>query len=203
MDEEFQCEYCDKTFPEENAKSQHQRAVHPGEVSTPSEALTGEYTKHWFILGGLLLILVGVTIYFRGPLMAWVQGDDKTFPTVYDHWHSEYEVQLCGQTVPDFERREGDIHTHGKGLIHIHPKSEKTAGKAANLGAFMESNEAVLTDTKLAVPMRGTYVNGEKCPSGETGQVQVLVDGKRIDDPDGYVPQDGEDIVIKFGPVTE
>lgn len=203
MDEDYQCEYCDKTFPEENAKLQHQRAVHPEEVSSPVESITGDYTKHWLILGGLLLVLAGTTVYFWGPLMTWVQSSDRELPTKYDHWHSEYEVRICGQKLAPFERREGDIHTHGSGLIHIHPKSEKTAGEAANLGAFMESNRGVLTDTKLAVPMHGTYVDGNECPDGQPGVVQVLVDGEKIEDPDGYIPQDGEDIVIKFGPAND
>lgn len=202
MADDYQCEYCDKTFPEENAKLQHQRAVHPEEVSTPSEAFTGEYTKHWFILGGLLLVLGAVSFYFGGPLMSWVRADSQELPRVYDHWHSEYEVKICGETLPPFERREGDIHTHGDGLIHIHPKKEATAGKAADLAAFMQSNKAVMTDTKLAIPMRGTYVNGDECPNGEPGTLQVIVDGRKVDNPASYIPQDGEEIVIKFGPET-
>ncbi|MFB6347095.1 MAG: hypothetical protein ABEK50_15335 [bacterium] len=195
MDEEYQCEYCDKTFPEENAKQQHVRAVHPEEVTSASEV---DISKHWFILGGLLLVLGGVLYLYGGSLLSWWTQED--LPTVTDHWHSTYKIKLCGETLPPFPRQEGDIHTHGNGRIHIHPHSQETAGKAANLEAFVRSIDGVLTDTKIGVPIRGTYENGDSCPNGKPGKLRVIVNGETIDNPASYVPQDGDNIIIEFGP---
>lgn len=195
----FECEYCGKTFPEENAMLQHQRAVHPEEVPDDAGSIfDGEYTMHWTILGGLLLVLAGVGFYFYGPLKSW--WGTPEYPTVYDHWHATYKIKLCGETLPPAPRKKGDIHTHGHGRIHIHPHTKEGAGKAANLGNFMASFGGLLTDTKLGVPMRGTYTNGDECPGGEQGKVQVIVNGEKVADPDGYVPKDGDNVIIKFAP---
>lgn len=196
MGEEFQCEYCDKTFPEENALLQHQRAVHPETIDSSPES--ENYLKHWLIFGSLLLLLGGTMYYFRGPLSAW--WNSGNYPTVNDHWHAPYQVTICGKNLPPFPRKEGDVHTHGNGRIHIHPYSKKAAGKNANMKAFMNSVGGTITDTRLVLPSRGTYENGDLCSGGEPGTVQVIVDGEMIDDPDGYVPRDGDEITIKFGP---
>jgi hypothetical protein len=44
-------------------------------------------------------------------------------PAISDHWHAAYGVNLCGvwqPPVPEWESVAG-LHTHGDGLMHIHP----------------------------------------------------------------------------------
>lgn len=67
-----------------------------------------------------------------------------------DHWHQAFGVYACdafqtpvAQELPSSE----GIHTHGDGLIHIHPFSVSASGKNATLSAYFRTSQAQLTDT--------------------------------------------------------
>ena len=45
-----------------------------------------------------------------------------------------------------------------------------------------------------------TYTNGQECQDGTIGTVQIFANGGRIHDYSDYIPQDGDHIVIVFGP---
>jgi hypothetical protein len=47
--------------------------------------------------------------------------------------------------------------------------------------------------------MVGTYKNGDAC-DGKPGELTVEVNGEILDNPTGYVMQDGDSITIEFGP---
>ena len=56
--------------------------------------------------------------------------------------------------------------------------------------------------------LSGTWKNGETCPDGTPDQglegvVLVFVNGQRLDEWDGYIPQDGDRIRLKFGPAED
>jgi len=59
-----------------------------------------------------------------------------------DHWHSVYGVWDCtandgaGDWVPKFGSTLDDwgIHSHGDGIIHIHPFFEESAGRRTHTG---------------------------------------------------------------------
>ncbi len=91
-------------------------------------------------------------------------------PQIGDHIHLAFGVNVCGEWKPDapeFESPVG-IHTHGDGVLHVHPFSQLGAGVNATLGRFMqdgrEGNPAVeldISDDEL------TYM-GEKIAEGDT-----------------------------------
>ena len=57
-----------------------------------------------------------------------------------DHWHAAFAMNVCGKelpALPQFESTQG-IHTHGDGLIHIHPYEIRAAGKGATIGRFLK-----------------------------------------------------------------
>src|SRR4051794_32281363 len=59
----------------------------------------------------------------------------------YDHWHSAFQVSICGKEIPAVNDAQPDtlgIHTHGDGLIHIHPFVSRVAGKGAVISRFFE-----------------------------------------------------------------
>ena len=73
------------------------------------------------------------------PIVAASKG---TAPAVGDHWHSAWGVYVCDKFVKLPEPTGNDpvgIHTHGDGLIHTHPFSEKAAGKIAIMARFFET----------------------------------------------------------------
>jgi hypothetical protein len=78
-------------------------------------------------------------------------------PQLGDHIHQALAVNVCGEflpNVPEFESQIG-IHTHGDGVMHIHPFSELGVGANATLERyFKDAREAgvdvSLTSSKLS-----------------------------------------------------
>ena len=94
-----------------------------------------------------------------------------------DHWHAAYGVNICGKLHPGLTDTQGDrygIHSHGDGLIHIHPTSANAAGKKAQLGVFLDEVGVELTKTSIDMPDSAKKENGDKCGS-KPGRVQVAV----------------------------
>ncbi len=89
---------------------------------------------------------------------------DEGGPTLDDHWHAAYGLFLCTGWVTDLKDAGPDvngIHSHGDGLIHIHPFNEQTAGVGATLGVFLDQLGMDFADDVLTMPDGGKF--------GETG----------------------------------
>jgi hypothetical protein len=120
-----------------------------------------------------------------------------------DHWHALYAVFICGQRQPNFPSWEAGVHTHADGVIHIHPFIPSEEEEGARLTKWFEYGGGKLTQTEMHMP--GTpgdqvYRNGDRCPDGSEGVLQVFVNGERLDDWSDYIPQDGDRIWVEFGP---
>ncbi|MGH9184190.1 MAG: hypothetical protein ACRDZ9_10405 [Acidimicrobiales bacterium] len=133
-----------------------------------------------------------------------------TPPRVGDHWHAAYGIYVCDGFTPPLEDAETDVsglHTHGDGLIHIHPFSARYSGEQANLGTWGDTVGVELSDTSLEVPGRERLENGDDC-DGEPGRVQVKVwegaaatEGRLLDgDPADFAPSDANLVTIAFAP---
>jgi hypothetical protein len=64
-----------------------------------------------------------------------------TGPSLQDHWHIGFAIIECGEVWPTIlnEFDPDGIHTHGDGLLHIHPFNESTTGTGATLGQFLDA----------------------------------------------------------------
>jgi len=97
-------------------------------------------------------------------------------PAVGDHWHSAYGIYVCDhfltpiQNINDVD----GIHTHGDGLIHVHPFNSKTTGANANLAAFARATGLTLTDTTIAHDEFGSVKAGDAC-NGKPMHLEVAV----------------------------
>ena len=78
-----------------------------------------------------LLVLLALVLAGCGSDSTSTGADPSTTqppkaPVVGDHWHVAVGFSRCGEALPepsdDAEDRHG-IHTHGDGLIHLHPVS--------------------------------------------------------------------------------
>ena len=69
---------------------------------------------------------------------------NQTTGVAGDHWHTYLGVNICGEWLnpaPAFEKAfesqsaaaNAGIHSHGDGLMHIHPFSSAAAGKNASI----------------------------------------------------------------------
>jgi hypothetical protein len=65
-----------------------------------------------------------------------------------DHWHDAFLIHACGEDLPAStnDNDPAGIHTHGRGLVHVHPFNPSTAGPNATFGQYVAAIGAELTD---------------------------------------------------------
>jgi hypothetical protein len=120
-------------------------------------------------------------------------------PTVKDHWHTAYAINICGTVQPNLPQPAKliGIHTHTDGLIHVEPQNTLDTGKGATLGRFVSGEPGFkLTKTSIQYPGQKRYTNGDKCPDGKPGKVVAKVWDK-IDSKGSIVAGDPNNILIK------
>ena len=86
-----------------------------------------------------LIVVLGVSLVFYARDQR-LDEDLGGVPQLGDHIHQAFGVNVCGEwlpNIPEFESTVG-IHTHGDGVIHIHPFSQLGVGVNATLGRFFE-----------------------------------------------------------------
>jgi hypothetical protein len=106
-----------------------------------------------------------------------------TPPTLSDHWHTAYGIYACDTWLSPVQNQNDavdgvpwGIHSHGDGVIHIHPFTSAAAGNNADLGEFFKTAGIKMSDTKLELPEDlGTFEEGETKCGDEDGQLKVLV----------------------------
>jgi plastocyanin len=119
-----------------------------------------------------------------------------------DHWHATYSVFICGQRQPNFPTWEAGVHTHGDGVIHIHPFVPAEEGAGARLVKWFEYGGGKLTQSEMRMPGdRTEYKNGDECDDGSEATLQVFVNGEKMDNWSRYIPHDGDRVRIVFGPI--
>ncbi|MDO8617025.1 MAG: hypothetical protein Q7T33_15050 [Dehalococcoidia bacterium] len=168
---------------------------------------SGELRRFLFVVlpAGLCITVVAVlvaTVLQTHVATAPGPGGGTGAPRTADHWHATYQFLVCGVRQPNFPTWEGvGVHTHADGVIHIHPFSPAEEGRGARLVKFFEYGGGKLTGDEVRAPgTRKTYGNGEICPDGRAGVVQVIVSGESLADWSEYIPADGDRIIIIFGP---
>jgi hypothetical protein len=66
------------------------------------------------------------------------------------------------------------IHSHGDGLIHIHPFTDSAAGRKATMGLFLNQVGISMTNDTLTLPSGATFTEGTtKCEGGKDGLLQI------------------------------
>lgn len=126
-----------------------------------------------------IVCVLGVALIFYARTTDEAEAQE---PGLTDHWHAAYGIDICGTLEPP-QTNDADpngTHTHGDGVIHIHPGAAQQvarAGEDATLGVFMNSFGGELTDDSITFPGSDgepvTYTEGEDQCDGEDGQVQV------------------------------
>ena len=130
-----------------------------------------------------------------------------------DHWHAALGFYICGNFLPNTadETDPLGIHTHGDGIVHIHPARSAAAGRNARLGVFLDAVKGKVSDSEIRLPGQDTKKNGDKCgdkpgrvqaktwPSKEPGVEGTLVTGN----PSDIRFADGQLITVAFVPEGE
>jgi len=97
-------------------------------------------------------------------------------PLIGDHWHAPYVI-FIGNTrqpnIPSFTGPE-ETHTHGEGVIHMHPFIPAGEGLGASLRKFFEYGGGKLTDDELKIPgQKETHKDGEQI-DGKAAELRIL-----------------------------
>lgn len=128
-----------------------------------------------------LVVVLGVSliVYARNDRM---QDDTAGVPQLGDHIHQAIGFNICGEwlpNIPEFESPIG-IHTHGDGVLHIHPFSQLGVGANATLGRFLKdardgspAQDVNITDKKLTY-LGESYEEGKKkCEGVEDPEFRI------------------------------
>jgi uncharacterized cupredoxin-like copper-binding protein len=160
--------------------------------------IRGMYFPPWVPVVFIILIVFGIL-----GLLFYTRSATGAPRINQDHWHATYQVFICGQRQRNFPTWEAGVHTHGDGVIHIHPFVTSEEGAGARLVKWFEYGGGKLSQTEMHMP--GTpkdqvYKNGEKSKEGCEGVLQVFVNGEKMENWSRYLPQDGDRVRIVFGP---
>ena len=139
----------------------------------------------------MCLLGIGAVVFARA------QRGDLIKPIAnLDHWHSVYGVYSCNNApdimptddlareakyLPPFQSSQSDtgIHSHGDGVMHIHPFVELAAGDNAQLRHWINemnvdlSAELISINNQFDAPQQ--LVPGEQCLDGTgTAEIKLL-----------------------------
>ncbi len=158
--------------------------------------LTGLYFPPWVPVVIVIFVVFGIL-----GLLFFTREATGAPRIGKDHWHATYQTFICGERQPNFPVWEGGVHTHADGVIHIHPFTPSEEGAGARLVKWFEYGGGKLTQSEMRIPgRRETYKNGDQCPDGSVGVLQMFVNGERLDNWSRYLPRDGDRVRIVFGP---
>jgi hypothetical protein len=96
--------------------------------------------------------------------------------TLQDHWHVAYDIYLCdyfAAPLSDVRDDVNGIHTHGDGIVHIHPFTAAASGANATLGLFMDQVGVVISDEAINLPNDGALAGpeGRRCDNAGSHMV--------------------------------
>lgn len=136
-------------------------------------------------------------------------------PTFQDHWHIPVGIYNC--TTESFLDDLADpgldpvgIHTHGDGVIHVHPFSSAATGRDAQLELFLDATRTeIINDERMTFSDQPALEEGVQCDGedailqvarfapGETTPSEVITEDLN----DFRFSQDQEGVVIALAPL--
>ena len=121
-------------------------------------------------------VMVALVVVLGALLVLWARTDREatSAPRVGDHWHSAYDVYVCDtfRSKIVLETDPNGIHSHGDGLIHIHPFNKLASGRDAVLGEFFAAFGGFIDDQSFMLDTGETVVEGFDC-GGEPAVLKV------------------------------
>jgi hypothetical protein len=157
-----------------------------------------------YVFGAVIIVIVLAGAYQLYDSLT--KGSD---PKVGEHWHAALGIDICGvfaENAPTFENQAGTetragLHSHGDGLIHIHPFTEDEAGDNATVGRFFEYGGFEVDEEHLKLWDGLDVTNGATCPDGRAAKVRWAVNGEeQSGNPSDFHPEDQDVITIAFLP---
>ncbi len=127
-----------------------------------------------------LVVVLGVA------LVVYARADRRDqdlggVPQLGDHIHMAIGANVCGEFLPDVPEFESEvgIHTHGDGVLHIHPFSQLGVGANATLARYLQDAreggglDVSLSDSKLTWLGDGYEEGTTPCEGIDDPQLRV------------------------------
>jgi hypothetical protein len=144
----------------------------------PSGAAAAK-NRNWLFATAIVAIVIlglGVVVVARNTFSD--SQDNTTHPRAnlsdgkpFDHWHAAFAMNVCGKELPPLAQPATDplgIHTHGDGLIHIHPFTVNASGHRATMKKFWDLVGLKVTDDGFKDPAtKKVYKAGETTCGGK------------------------------------
>ena len=134
------------------------------------ERITGFHFPAWAPVAFIIVLVFGIL----GLLFYTRQA--SAAPHIGDHWHAAYAIYIGNTRQPNIPTFTGpeETHTHGDGMIHMHPFIPAGEGHGASLGKFFDYGGGKLADDELKVPgQKDTHKNGEPI-DGKAAELRIL-----------------------------
>jgi plastocyanin len=136
------------------------------------QRISGFHFPAWVPVAGIIVVvfgILGLLFYTRSAIGA---------PRIGDHWHAPYAIFVGDEQQPRIAETitQQGIHTHGDGVIHIHPHVTAGEGNGANLGNFFGDQGGKLTNNEMNIPGREeTYKSGDDIDgNGTPEELRIL-----------------------------
>lgn len=100
----------------------------------------------------------------------------RPHPRLGDHFHSAFGIYRCDNFMPnpvDVKEDRSGIHTHGDGLIHIHPFSNSVTGDRATLAVWGDQVGITFGDNVVRY-RKVTLRNGDTC-GGKKARLKMAI----------------------------
>ncbi len=130
-------------------------------------------------IAAIVILGCALVLFARSSRDATAEPRSQADGEAAQHWHAAYGLSFCGEF-----QREGEggalvdigtdalgIHTHGDGVIHIHPFIDSAGGRNARLQIFFDQVGLEVGDSSLSFP------DGE---SWDEGEDTCTVDGEEV-----------------------
>ena len=128
-------------------------------------------SRNWMFAAAIVVIVIlgiGIVLFAKDKHSGTMDNTTKPRANLqdgspYDHWHAAFAINVCGKELAAVQDGPTDtlgIHTHGDGLIHIHPFTRAASGNRADLGVFFKQVSLKVTDQGFELP-NGTTVEGK------------------------------------------
>ena len=117
----------------------------------------------------ILVVVLGVSLvtYSRDLRNSQDMGGA---PQLGKHIHTAYGINVCGEfreAIPEFESKIG-VHTHGDGVIHLHPFSSLGVGANATFERFLDDARTGNPPQNVSISDSKLVYGGETVEEGKT-----------------------------------
>ncbi len=139
----------------------------------------------------------GTVVVLGVAVVAYAIRSRPPYPRAGAHWHAPFSVEVCGRALA-FPPSPGNTHTHGDGVIHVHPETDEE-GRQATLLTFFQSIGVTLTSDTLTLPDGKRFRNGDPC-GDRPGRLRVWVNDREmaVEEFLRYYPQNGDRVRVSF-----